>query len=98
MKKMVNGIVMDMTADEIAEIQANKTAWENGAFDRAIAEVRNKRNALLVQSDWAVLPDSPLSDSDKTAWETYRTELRDLTDGLTTVDEVKAVVFPTKPS
>jgi len=28
---------------------------------------------------------------------TYRQELRDLTNGLTTVEDVEAVVFPTKP-
>ena len=29
---------------------------------------------------------------------TYRQELRDITNGLTTVAEVDAVTFPTKPS
>jgi hypothetical protein len=32
------------------------------------------------------------------AMRTYRQELRDLTNGLTTVEEVNDVVFPTKPS
>jgi len=96
--KLINGIRYNLTAEEEAERNADITAWNNGEFDRRMDSLREKRNALLVQSDWAVLPDSPLSDSDKTAWETYRTDLRDLTDGLTTVDEVKAVVFPTKPS
>lgn len=97
MKKILNGILVDLTADEIAQRQAEETAWNNGAFDRAMEDLRVKRNQLLAQSDWAVLPDSPLSDSDKTAWQTYRTNLRDLTNGLTTVDQVKAVEFPTKP-
>ena len=96
--KLVNGIRVTLTAEEEIARQAEETAWNNGAFDRAMASLRNERNRLLAETDWAVLPDSPLSDSDKTAWETYRTDLRDLTDGLTTVDEVKAVVFPTKPS
>ena len=30
--------------------------------------------------------------------ETYRQELRDITNGLTTVEQVEAVEFPTKPS
>jgi len=29
---------------------------------------------------------------------TYRTELRDITEGLTTVADIDALVFPTKPS
>jgi hypothetical protein len=32
------------------------------------------------------------------AMTTYRQQLRDITNDLTTVDEVNAVVFPTKPS
>ena len=35
------------------------------------ADIRSKRDALLQECDWAVLPDSPLSDSDKTSVETY---------------------------
>jgi len=29
---------------------------------------------------------------------TYRQDLRDITNGLTTVEEVQAVIFPEKPS
>ena len=65
-------------------------------FDNAIADLRWQRNNLLAQTDWIVLPDSPVADT--TAWETYRTQLRDITNGLTTVEQVEAVVFPTKPN
>jgi len=65
-------------------------------FDNAMSNLRNTRNSLLAQTDWVVLPDSPIAD--KTAWETYRTQLRDITNGLTTVEQVEAVVFPTKPN
>ena len=61
----------------------------------ALKELREKRNRLLAESDWTVLPDSPIAD--KTAWQTYRTELRDLTNGLTTVEQVESVTWPTKP-
>jgi len=38
------------------------------------------------------------SDNTMTAEQTqYRQELRDITNGLTTVEEVKAVEFPEKP-
>ena len=30
-------------------------------------------------------------------WKTYRQQLRDLTNGLTTVEQVEAVTWPTKP-
>ena len=55
MKKMVNGIIVDMTADEIAERQAEELAWANGAFDRAMADLRAKRDKDLTDSDWTQL-------------------------------------------
>ena len=93
--KLVNGIQVQLTAEEIAQRQAEETAWNNGAFDRAMADLRSKRDRLLASSDWVMMSDSPIAD--KTNWETYRQSLRDLTNGLTTVAEVNAVVFPTKP-
>ena len=41
--------------------------------------LRAHRNNLLNQSDWTVSVDSPLSDSKKAEWKTYRQALRDLT-------------------
>ena len=96
--KLLNGIEVDMTAEEISARQAIEAEWENNKpseFDIAIENLRDKRNNLLKQSDWTILPDSPIAD--KTAWQTYRTELRDLTNGLTTVEQVEAVTWPTKP-
>ena len=40
--------------------------------------VRIERNNLLSESDWTQMSDSPLSDSKKTEWATYRQSLRDL--------------------
>ena len=87
MKKIVNGIVMDMTADEIAE-------HNTGAFDRALEDVRAKRNRLIAETDHLALSDQTLS----TEMTTYRQALRDITNNLTTIEEVNAVTFPTKPS
>ncbi len=95
MHKIVNGIRVELTSEEIAERQAEIDAYNNGAFDRQLEKLREKRNDLLVESDWTVLPDSPIAD--KTAWQNYRAELRDLTNGLTTVEQVEAVTWPTKP-
>ena len=93
--KLVNGIQVELTPEEIAARQAEEAAWEAGAFDRAMADLRERRNRLLAECDWVMVSDSPIAD--KTDWQTYRTDLRDLTEGLTTVEEVNAVVFPTKP-
>jgi hypothetical protein len=95
--KLVDGVQIELTAQEIAQRQAEATAWANGAFDRAIAGLRQKRNALIASSDWTVLSDSPLSAELKTAWLEYRQDLRDITEGVNTEAKVKAVVFPDKP-
>jgi hypothetical protein len=91
--KIVNGIQVPLTAEEIAQRQADEVAWTAGAFDRAMNDLRAKRNKLLAATDYLALADNELSEPMKA----YRQQLRDITNGLTTKDEVEAVVFPTKP-
>ena len=91
--KLVDGIQIPLSAEEIAQRQAEEIAWQNGAFDRAIASLRAKRNALLAATDFYALSDNTLM-SDMSI---YRQSLRDITEGLNTVADVNAVVFPTKP-
>ena len=93
--KLVNGIQVELTAEEIAAREAEEAAWAAGAFDRAMADLRSKRDRLLASCDWVMMPDSPIAD--KTAWETYRQSLRDITNGLSTVDDVNNITWPTKP-
>ena len=93
--KLVNGVQVELTQEEIAARAAEEAAWNAGAFDRAMADLRSKRDRLLASCDWVMISDSPIAD--KTAWETYRQSLRDITNNLTTVQDVNAVVFPTKP-
>lgn len=40
---------------------------------------RELRNSLLSETDWTQISDSPLNDSKKAEWATYRQALRDLT-------------------
>ena len=93
MKKLINGQLVDMTSAEISAKQADETAWNDGAFDRAMEDLRLTRNNLLAETDFYGASDMTMS-SEMT---TYRQQLRDLTNGLTTVADVEAVVFPTKP-
>lgn len=62
-------------------------------FEEAMQNLRAKRNMLLMETDFYALSDVTMS----TEMSTYRTKLRDITNGLTTVDQVNAVTFPTKP-
>ena len=95
--KIVNGIQVPLTAEEIAQRQADEANWSAGAFDRAMNDLRQKRNALLSATDYTVLQDSTFTDAQVAELVVYRQALRDITNGLTTKDEVEAVVFPTKP-
>ena len=95
--KLVDGIQIPLSAEEIAQRQADELAWQNGAFDRALAALRAKRNSLLKDSDHTVLQDSPLTPAKKSEWMNYRTALRNLPQGLTTVEQVNSVAFPAKP-
>jgi hypothetical protein len=74
-----------------ADIEAQLPIVE---FDMAMADLRAKRNKLLADTDHYALSDQTLSDDMRT----YRQALRDITNGLTTVADVEAVVFPTKPA
>jgi hypothetical protein len=91
--KLINGIKAPLTAEEIAQRQADELAWKAGEKDRLIADIRSKRNALLKETDYLALSDNTLSDEMKS----YRQALRDITEGVTTKEEVEAVEFPTKP-
>ena len=91
--KIVNGIQVPLTAEEIAQRQAEESAWLGGAYQRAMNDLRQKRNALLSATDYLALSDNTMSDDVKV----YRQALRDITEGLLTIEEVKTVVFPTKP-
>jgi hypothetical protein len=66
-------------------------------LDIAMETLRAKRNKALVDSDWTILNDVPLNPAMRSAWMNYRTLLRNLTDNLTTVEDVKAVTLPIPP-
>ena len=60
--------------------------------------VRGQRNALLSESDWTQISDSPLSDSKKTEWATYRQTLRDIPTAQSTVTDIDNITWPSEPS
>jgi hypothetical protein len=91
--KLVDGVKVILSDAEIAQRQEEEAAWNAGAFDRAINNLRQRRNALLASTDYLALSDNTLS-SEMSA---YRQSLRDLTEGLSTVEQVNSIVFPVKP-
>ena len=78
-----------------ADIEAQFPAVE---FDMAMEDLRAKRNKDLQDSDWTQLPDNTLTSAQRNAWMLFRTELRNITDGLTTVEQVNNIDYPDKPN
>ncbi len=83
-----------VTAEEETQRDAEEQAWNDGAFDRAILNLRIKRNALLQETDYLALSEKTMSE----AMTTYRQQLRDATNGLETVADVEAYECPNKPN
>ena len=73
-----------------ADIEAQFPAVE---LDMALDNVRIKRNLLIAETDYLALSDQTLSSE----MNTYRQQLRDITNGLDTVEKVNNVTWPTKP-
>ena len=95
---------VSVSADDI-----NQITWENGTppipkeqilaiipqveLDIALDNLRAKRNKLLAETDYFALSDNTLSAN----MSTYRQALRDITNGLTTIEQVNNVTWPIKP-
>lgn len=96
--KIVNGVVIDLTPEEEAQLNAERQAWIEAnppltRFELSLKDLRERRNSLLSKTDYLALSDQTMT----AEMTTYRQALRDITNGLTTVEEVEAVVFPEKP-
>ena len=89
----INGNIVQFTEVEETVRDAEEAAWEAGKFDREMVRLRQQRTSLLSATDFYALQDVSMT-QDMT---NYRQALRDLPEGLSTVEEVQAVTFPTKP-
>lgn len=58
------------------------------------SDIRTRRDALLRASDYAVMPDYPLTDEQLVAVKQYRQALRDIPE---TADDPDAIEWPEKP-
>jgi len=85
--------VFDGTLNRYVEIEVDNQENPN-ALNNKIKNKKNKRNAMLFETDWALTSDTPLTEEQKTEATTYRQALRDLPaqEGFPNID------FPTKPS
>jgi len=93
MNKWIDNKLVKLTVEEQTIFDQKKQAYQDNLFNIELNGLREKRNILLSQTDWW-----GVSDNTMTAEQTqYRQDLRDITNGLTTVEQVKAVEFPEKP-
>lgn len=89
MNKMVNGVLIAMTDEEIAEFNASQPT-EADILAQKWEGVRGERNMRLSYTDWRASSDLTLSD----AWKTYRQALRD----VPTQSDPDNITWPTEPS
>ena len=96
--------VMEGTADDATQMIVNgevvsksepTNAEKNAA---ALEELRVKRDSALQWCDWTQVPDSPLSSEQRSEWQMYRQQLRDLPNDYATITSLEQVNFPTAPS
>ena len=67
--------------DDVFHSKLEQEQAYQAGLDAKVAESnRTKRNGLLADTDWTQMNDSPLTNEVKTAWSTYRQELRGVTD------------------
>ena len=92
--KMVNGSQVELTADEIKELEARDKAWSDGEYGRIMISIREERTRLLGECDWMANSDVTMADD----WKTYRQELRDITKNVDSLSKAKSVKMPDKPS
>tara|TARA_R100001460_G_scaffold97436_1_gene140018 strand:- start:249 stop:566 length:318 start_codon:yes stop_codon:yes gene_type:complete len=101
--KLVNGEHIQFTAEEEAQRDQEEAEAESNVLNKYLQTLRFERDILLKETDWLANSDVSMSDD----WKTYRQNLRDITNGLDTVEKVKnklqfengiLVNFPVKPS
>ena len=90
----VNGTKVQFTAEEETARDAEEKAWTDAAPARRMVDLRQKRNALLAETDWMGNQDYSITD----AWKTYRQALRDVTSQTPSDNTLSNINWPTKPS
>ena len=90
MKIYIEGIgLQDMSTDEANALKARQSSTASWRLKL----LREKRNQLLVETDYMANSDVTMSD----AWKKYRQDLRDITKTFKSMGD-KGFAFPTKPT
>ena len=92
-KILRDGSKVAYTAEEEKQLDDFFKSIKKTDVEIKLETLRQTRNSLLDKTDWWASSDVTMTDAQKK----YRQDLRDLTNGLDTVEKVNNVVFPTKP-
>ena len=82
--KMVDGVVVPLTAEEETQRDAEEKAWADARPAREMEMIRNHRDNLLAETDWTANSDVTMSAKMKT----YRQMLRDIPASNTVYEDV----------
>jgi len=83
-------VTVELTKEENEQRDAEEKAWADAAPAREMAQIRQRRDTLLRETDYFGLGDVTMSD----AMKTYRQALRDIPASNTVYADV---TWPTKP-
>ena len=83
MKTWINGEIVDLSADEIAKIEAERKEWNDASATRKLAKIKKIRLQKLSETDYLALSDNTMPDNIKT----WRQSLRDLPQNNTTEEQ-----------
>ena len=94
--KMIGMKRIQLTDAEQAVVNARRKETEDNAPTLRMKQLREQRDALLVETDWTQNRDVTLSNDAE--WKTYRQALRDITKQTPSDDALSNITFPTKPT
>ena len=83
MKRILNGIEIEMTAEEIAARQAEEKAWNDKSAERKLNKIKKIRLEKLQETDYMANSDYTMPDDVKT----WRQTMRDIPANYTTETE-----------
>ena len=88
MKTWINGEIVDLSADEIAKIEAERKEWNDASATRKLAKIKKIRLQKLSETDYLGMSDNTMPDNIKT----WRQSLRDLPQNNTTETQYDALL------
>tara|TARA_R100001510_G_scaffold54771_1_gene57843 strand:- start:35 stop:349 length:315 start_codon:yes stop_codon:yes gene_type:complete len=87
-KKVDNGIIRDMTANEQSEYDNRIADWNSKSADRKLAEIREIRNQFLIDTDYMANSDYTMPNDVKT----WRQTMRDIPANYTTESQYDLIL------